>query len=975
MAKLPWTPSGPFLPNAQFSPSLGSPRTVLQATLTRLEDLCEHDVFQSLLLLLECDDVRQHADYSSWTPHKGRMHMYTHISSMRASLQEQGPTAPTCPDHVAPATMLLRAFAHAAEAQAADVPHAVSGQGAFYSPVRDRILLPAAASSAAAGPLAPGDPAWRQVGGASPALMKVKQNCPAVSYVAALAKAASPDTAAASKMSDKQKRPTTVEAAAMSTDTGVDIASGAVSELLRVQRLASHASASPASAVDREGRTAIAAALPAPEQQLPPKVPPPVAFVVDTSSGAPSHSAKPAATTSQPPVPAELPKHLPVAWEIDVAGDGAGSKAQLASASFSPPPLSSRRRNQADGARRRCARQPSTGSGRAPMRRARSKEATAQVQHRDSGTVLPHDDALLVGAEHLEGLPQADAQSPLHGDTALAAAASPPAPAPENTGNAVAAGYSTSPSGVVAALEAVLMDSHLSDDDQGADLALSPTPSPAAAAAAATAEGHDTPPRSASLPSAAASPDFPKQVPDEEVGHPQTALHSPSTAPPQHAAELAAADMVQPAPLSPEGPREAMAEARFNAKAPDHLLPWAPEPTEGTHWFPADCLEDRLPVRTAAFDGSGTFLAVGTNSKSLLIAAVPPEVWNPAQPAVDAGSGGHVTQAPSAVPAPLALTREYSPFHAGSVYCTAWSNNSGNDSSIPPGTSSTPALLATCSNDTTMHVLKWTYGEPCHVFQEGDAAGPEAVAVLRGNSGTLRSVAFLGPSTLTCAGGRDFALRLWDVASLTREAPGDLDTDSPTAVLAGHTGSVFGISRYGPAGDAAMLASCADDGTVRLWDARAGACVDTITVTTMGSPGRSVRPVAVHGVAVDHVASRGVGGKVLAAAGADGIVRIIDPRGTRSARVASSAALHAGSDSRTVAFAPCGNLLASGGFDGSIAVSSTLGGVLEPLQQLPAAHRDKVLCVAWHPWAASFVSTGADCATKLWVGYSGTADA
>ena len=953
--------------------------------------------------------------------------MYTHISSLRASLQEQGPTAPTCPDHVAPATMLLRAFAHAAEAQAADVPHAVSGQGAFYSPVRDRILLPAAASSAAAGPLAPGDPAWRQVGGASPALMKVKQNCPAVSYVAALAKAASPDTAAASKTSDKQKRSprkhrsrhrsrhgrsrrshrrggsrhehrhrrrhrkrrsysssssASTAASESSPHTSSAESVPEVSELLRVQRLASHASASPASAVDREGGTAIAAALPvpesppqAPQQQLPPKVPPPVAFVVDTSSGAPSHSAKPAATTSQPPVPAEQPKHLPVAWEIDVAGDGAGSKAQLASASFSPPPLSSRRRDQADGARRRSARQPSTGSGRAPMRRARSKEATAQVQPRDSGTALPHDDALLVGAEHLEGLPQADAQSPLHGDSALAAAASPPAPAPENTGNAVAAGYSTSPSGVVAALEAVLMDSHLSDDDQGADLALSPTPSPAAAAAAATAEGHDTPPRSASSPSAAASPDFPKQVPDEEVVHPQTALHSPSTAPPQHAAELAAADMVQPAPLSPEGPRETMAEARFNAKAPDHLFPWAPEPTEGTHWFPADCLEDRLPVRTAAFDGSGTFLAVGTNSKSLLIAAVPPEVWNPAQPAVDAGSGGHVTQAPSAVPAPLALTREYSPFHAGSVYCTAWSNNSGNDSSIPPGTSSTPALLATCSNDTTMHVLKWTYGEPCHVFQEGDAAGPEAVAVLRGNSGTLRSVAFLGPSTLTCAGGRDFALRLWDVASLTREAPGDLDTDSPTAVLAGHTGSVFGISRYGPAGDAAMLASCADDGTVRLWDARAGACVDTITVTTMGSPGRSVRPVAVHGVAVDHVASRGVGGKVLAAAGADGIVRIIDPRGTRSARVASSAALHAGSDSRTVAFAPCGNLLASGGFDGSIAVSSTLGGVLEPLQQLPAAHRDKVLCVAWHPWAASFVSTGADCATKLWVGYSGTADA
>lgn len=100
------------------------------------------------------------------------------------------------------------------------------------------------------------------------------------------------------------------------------------------------------------------------------------------------------------------------------------------------------------------------------------------------------------------------------------------------------------------------------------------------------------------------------------------------------------------------------------------------------------------------------------------------------------------------------------------------------------------------------------------------------------------------------------------------------------------------------------------------------------------------------------------------------MVRLLDFRGGKAGTTLHSAALHAGSDCRAVAFAPCGGLLASGGFDGSVVLSSTAGGELSVVTHIAGAHKDRVLSVGWHPWAPAFVSTGADSCAQLWAGYT-----
>ena len=427
------------------------------------------------------------------------------------------------------------------------------------------------------------------------------------------------------------------------------------------------------------------------------------------------------------------------------------------------------------------------------------------------------------------------------------------------------------------------------------------------------------------------------------------------------------------------GSPTALASPARSVAMDDVLLPWHCEQQESLQWSEAAALTAALPVRCSAFDGTGRYCAIGTNSKALLIARLPEELFDAADPAVEAADNAHWGEAADtvhrvAIPAvatqaPLSVVREYAPFHAGSVYSIAWGNNSGNDCSALAGaTAPSSSLLATCSNDTAIHVLKWQ-GEG-HEDVCGDTSGPEPVAVIRGHSGTLRSVAFLNAGTLASGGGRDFNVRLWDVATMRTGAVQETQaaTETELQCLQGHSGTVFGVCRYSSVGaKQPLLLSCSDDGSVRLWDCRAGnsAKIALHVASASGSP------IAVHGVAVDHMCGVGAGHAVpVAAACADGHVRLLDIRGTQAGGIVDSAACHTGSDCRTVAFAPGGDLLVSGGFDGSVAVSSSSLGVLSAKYRMARAHTDKVLSVAWHPWAPILATTGADAVAKIWAGHA-----
>jgi len=342
------------------------------------------------------------------------------------------------------------------------------------------------------------------------------------------------------------------------------------------------------------------------------------------------------------------------------------------------------------------------------------------------------------------------------------------------------------------------------------------------------------------------------------------------------------------------------------------------------------------PLRCCEFDPSGSLLAVGSNAASLALLGLPAPLLAP--------SGGADFTLP--------VVHEWTSLHSGSVYSTSWEAAAALDADdwgrfCSPGAATLPpppTRLATASNDTTACVMGWS-------FRLGDTVGGGAVRPLRGEPdggvqrvspgcGTLRCVCFAEPGVMVVGGGKsDFALRVWDASSSSRE---------PAAVLEGHSATVHALARCG--GDGSVV-SASEDGSVRLWDVHSAAGGSRLVMASL--------PEGATCVAYDPRS------RLVAAGAGDGTVVLADLRCGGRAEVAR-ARVHDGSV-RGVSFSPEGSVLATVSFDGTcslLGVGGREGGkarMLQPLLQ-PAArlHRDRVLCVHFHPWAPLLATTSAD---------------